>query len=154
MRGRVFIAAAAIIGGLMHGAQAAPLAFVAGGILMPPGGFSEEGMHPVFTECSLASFETLTSKTIASFVVRPNTNEAHFQVTNSCGTYEATFPLGQCQKTPEGWSCDRRSRGYRMIAQYFVHQGRPAIDATVYNESGPEFWSVAGFLLTPGVTSP
>ncbi|HEX9695722.1 MAG TPA: hypothetical protein VGB64_05345, partial [Actinomycetota bacterium] len=67
------------------GASAAPVAVIAGGPMRPPGGFSQTGMHPVFTSCSLADFSTLTSTTIATFIIRPNTNEAYFQITNSCG---------------------------------------------------------------------
>jgi len=125
--------------------------------MRPPGLFVQENMHPVFTFCSFPSFETATSTTIATFVIRPNTHEAHFQVTNRCGTYDETFRLGECRQfRPSQWDCDhRRPDGFRAWATYAILDGKPHIDAGEYKESDPSnvYWWVNGFLLAPAITS-
>ena len=156
MRGRFLIVAAAMtaVSVTAGGASAAPVAVIAGGPMRPPGGFSQTGMHPVFTSCSLADFSTLTSTTITTFIIRPNTNEAYFQITNRCGTYDETFKLGECSQSPPGeWYCDHlRPDGFRAVASYSIFQGQPHIFATEVKDSD-HYWTVSGFLLAGAITT-
>lgn len=158
VRGRMLIAAAAMTAAMLgaEGATAAPVATIAGGPMRAPGGFAEENMHPIFTSCFLSTFTTPTSTTVATFAIRPNTHEAHFQITNSCGTYDETFRLGECvQFRPGQWDCDHTRNGFRAWATYSLIDGKPHLDAREYQVADPEnvYWWVNGFLLAEAITT-
>ena len=122
---------------------------LAAGPLQPPGGFSESGMHPVFDGCSLPSFSSPTATTNVVFEIRHGSHSAYFQITNSCGTYDESFGLAECDRDGRGvWTCAHtRPDGFYAIASYGVFNGVPHVDATEYKLNPLRFWEVDGYVL-------
>lgn len=150
MRIRVFGVVMLLIAGVYGGgsAQAAPIVLVAGP-LQAPGGFSQEGMHPVFTSCSLPSFSSPTATTNVLFVIRKSTHDAYFQISNRCGTYDEVFDFTECEHFPDGdWSCEHtRSDGGYALATFAMINGVPHADAIEYSPDRSRFWEVNGYVL-------
>ena len=148
MRLRAILICSALALGIVPTAPAnAALPIVlAAGPLQPPGIFSEEGMHPIFTACSFPTLDTVTSTTNVLFEIRHDAHDAYFQITNSCGTYDELFNLAECDRDTNGtWVCDHiRADGFRAYVSYGEFDGRRYIGATEYKDNPLRYWSVNG----------
>lgn len=150
MRFRTLIASLAAVAGLLSPlpAQAAPIVLVAGPLLSP-GGFFQQGMHPVFTSCSFPTFDSPTATTTVQFVIRKSVHTGHVVVSNRCGTYDEVFGFTECARLPNTtWRCEHaQPGGFRAVVNYGIVDGVLHFDAYEHSADYSKYWLVTGRVL-------